>query len=674
MPRGTGAGDSAASNPNHAFATGEVVTDRFRVVRFLGSGGMGEVYEAEDLELGGRIALKTVRTERVAGYEGLIHRFRREIHLARQITDRHVCRVYDVFRHRRASGDIAFLSMELLSGETLAERLTDISRFEPAEALPIARQIAAGLTAIHARNIIHRDLKSSNVMLVSEPATGLGYRVVVTDLGLARNMASDGTTQFTSDAGVVMGTPAYMAPEQVEGKLLGVAADIYAFGTILYEMTCGRLPFIGDSAFAVAIKRLKEAPPRPRDLVPDLPVQWERVILRCLEREPSARFSSAEEVVTALESAAPIDSDGWPPTPNMPVWRVDPPDRWMVGVAAIGGILLSVLALRLPFGPKASIPTAPAFTAERLPERQNANDNEPSNTMGPRPPSVEMSALQRLAANAIARGDYEGAFQAIEEAAVQMPSDLVVEKQVDHMLSVLLRDVGRALEQRPSEDPQAAAYYRMAATERAEARRLAAGGNKLDAVRSLLGARKNLDRARSLEREPSERDTTTKGSVQDTAPQLTQAPVPTAILPQQITPTVDPYRPPAPIATRADSRLTPTVPDASLSQTDPAADDDEGVRAALQQYISAYERLDPSALRRIWPSMPSNLGGELGRARAYRLQLIDVQIDVDKDAATVTCIRRINFSPDVGREQSASLSTVIALQRGSTGWFIQEIR
>src|SRR5688572_14871428 len=206
-----------------AFAVGELVASRFRIVRFIAAGGMGEVYEAEDEELHDRVALKTIRPE-IARDEQALKRFRREVLLARKVTHPSVCRTFDVFRHRRASptdplitiDEVVFVTMELLSGETLAERIRRAGRMSTSEALPIVTQIAAALTAAHAVGVVHRDLKSSNVMLLPSSDVRQPARVVVSDFGLAHgSVGAEATISETTTR--VLGTPAYMAPEQIEG-------------------------------------------------------------------------------------------------------------------------------------------------------------------------------------------------------------------------------------------------------------------------------------------------------------------------------------------------------------------------------------------------------------------------------------------------------------------------
>jgi tetratricopeptide (TPR) repeat protein/tRNA A-37 threonylcarbamoyl transferase component Bud32/TolB-like protein len=294
---------------------GDLIADRYRVARFIARGGMGEVYEVEDLELRERVALKTVRSE--AARDTLaVERFRREIQLARKVTHPNVCRIFDVSHHREggaAPGEgTIFLTMELLPGETLAQRLRRAGPMAPEEALPIAQQIIEALHAAHQAGVIHRDLKPGNVMLVESRGTTRGApRAVVTDFGLARldgkEAGADPAFTLTGGAGIV-GTPAYLAPEQVEGGEITPSVDIYALGIVLYEMLTGTVPFLGDSALATAVKRLREAPVSPRTHAPGLDARWEAAILRCLERDPAARFATVPEILQVLMGKAPPET------------------------------------------------------------------------------------------------------------------------------------------------------------------------------------------------------------------------------------------------------------------------------------------------------------------------------------------------------------------------------
>jgi len=284
-----------------AFVPGETVAQRFRIVHFIARGGMGEVYEAEDLELGERVALKTIHLA-LADRSRAIERFRREIVITKRITHPNVCRTFDFFRHHRGGeqgeADVLIVSMELLRGETLDQLLRKRGRLSAEEAMPMVRQMAAGLHAAHQVGIVHRDFKTSNVMLAHSVDAPGGLRVVISDFGLAHSTEAE-RVSLTSSADLV-GTPAYMAPEQVNGKEITPATDIYALGVVMFQMVTGRLPFVGETPLAMAIKRLEEPPPAPRSLQPDLDVRWSETILKCLEREPADRFTSVEEIEPAL--------------------------------------------------------------------------------------------------------------------------------------------------------------------------------------------------------------------------------------------------------------------------------------------------------------------------------------------------------------------------------------
>ena len=301
-------GTQAASQPmvrsggGPVFDPGTQLAQRYQVVRFLAQGGMGEVYEAQDLELRQRVALKTISPHAHGSVgDAPEERFKREIALARVVTHPNVCRIFDLGVHVDVQGQrTTFLTMELLEGETLSSLLRRKGRLGTREALPVVRQMAAALDAAHHAGIVHRDFKSENVFLV--PSAD-GLRAVVTDFGVARG--NEATDQFAAQVTgtAIVGTPAYMAPEQVEGGAITPAADVYALGIVIYEMVSGALPFQGPNPLSTAVKRLKEAPPPPTVHAPDVPVAWERVILRCLERLPARRYTSAGEVSEALDQA-----------------------------------------------------------------------------------------------------------------------------------------------------------------------------------------------------------------------------------------------------------------------------------------------------------------------------------------------------------------------------------
>jgi serine/threonine protein kinase/tetratricopeptide (TPR) repeat protein len=310
LTRDATGGGSQSSHPH--FRAAELVGGRFRIVRLIGQGGMGAVYEAEDLELGGRVALKRVRPETAADSRA-IERFKQEIYLARKVTHPNVCRIFDLFHHHDPASDdsVVFVTMELLCGETLAERLRRSGRMNAAELVPLVTQMAEGLDAAHQAGIIHRDFKPSNVVLVPLKDGSQIVRAVVTDFGLALTHASDGRRALTlTGTRDLVGTPAYIAPELLDNRPATPATDIYALGVVMYEMVTGRLPFPGDTPLSVVFDRLRRPAESPRVLVPELEPRFEAIILRCLERDPADRFASISDVVRALhgDKPAPIPS------------------------------------------------------------------------------------------------------------------------------------------------------------------------------------------------------------------------------------------------------------------------------------------------------------------------------------------------------------------------------
>jgi eukaryotic-like serine/threonine-protein kinase len=349
-------------------SAGQVICDRYQVLRFIGRGGMGEVYEAKDLELRTRVALKTVRPE-ISSSPGTLSRFKDEIRLARRITNRNVCRMYHLEHYRPPIGsgnpEITFIIMELLVGETLGGRLRRKGGMTTEEALPLVRQMAEGLDAAHEAGVVHCDFKPGNVMLVPErpsdidsqqstkslspteplPATGspeasaASWGVVITDFGLARAIEpspQESTAGSISGSEHLAGTPAYMSPEQLEGRKATLATDIYALGLVMYEMVTGHQPFPGD-----AYQRLREQPPSPRTHIPGLDQRWESAILRCLEREPATRYASAHQVVETINPSHSLRYSG-DPSPA-PARRI----RWAprrVLAAALGALVTLVVA------------------------------------------------------------------------------------------------------------------------------------------------------------------------------------------------------------------------------------------------------------------------------------------------------------------------------------------
>jgi tRNA A-37 threonylcarbamoyl transferase component Bud32/Flp pilus assembly protein TadD len=278
------------------FAPNVVLCNRFKIVRLIGKGGMGEVYEAFDQELEEHVALKTLRFE-VSSNEIFTARFRREIQLARKVTHPNVCRIFESLRHQAGNETISVLSMELLQGQTLGDYLKSKGRLTADEALPLARQIIEGLSAVHTAGIIHRDLKPSNLVLVPE---GDAFRVKITDFGIAGRLLENPSQPALTQASKILGTPDYMAPEQLEQGRATIQSDIYSLGLVLYEMVTGTKPFAG-----AIWKRLSHRAPSPKRVAPVIRGSWERAILCCLAKDVTDRPGSVEVVWKLLVTPPP---------------------------------------------------------------------------------------------------------------------------------------------------------------------------------------------------------------------------------------------------------------------------------------------------------------------------------------------------------------------------------
>ena len=285
----------------------------YEIVAPLGVGGMGEVYRARDPRLERAVAIKILLSAHGASPTQL-ERFQREAQSLARISHPHICTLHDVGQH----DGVAFLVMELLEGETLAERL-ERGAIPLDQALVIAAQIAEALNALHKKDIVHRDLKPSNVMLTASGAKLL-------DFGLAKlrhseydDPARQPTKSLTlTDHGSVLGTLPYMAPEQIEGHGVDPRTDIFSFGTVLYEMIAGRRPFVGDTRASVIAAIVGVEPPSLTSMQPGVPRALERLVGRCLAKDPELRWQTARDLATELRWIAGTDSDASGAGPMLP--------------------------------------------------------------------------------------------------------------------------------------------------------------------------------------------------------------------------------------------------------------------------------------------------------------------------------------------------------------------
>lgn len=263
------------------------MTERYEILAEVGRGGMGVVYKARDRETSEIVALKVLKPE-IAAETSVMERFKNELRLARKITHKNVCRIHEFNRTETS----AYISMEMVEGDSLRSVLARFGPLSLRKGLDLARQMCQGLAEAHAQGVVHRDLKPENIML---DRTG---NAKVMDFGIARAVDVGAAT-----TGTIVGTPAYMAPEQAEGKPVDRRTDIYSLGLILYEMFAGAPAFTGDTPMSVALKQIREAPPPPREVEPSVPEHIEKAILRCLEKKPDKRFQSVPDLEAALMKA-----------------------------------------------------------------------------------------------------------------------------------------------------------------------------------------------------------------------------------------------------------------------------------------------------------------------------------------------------------------------------------
>ena len=265
--------------------TGSTFADRYQIIEELGWGGMGKVYKVRDKEIKEKIALKLIKPE-ISSDKKTIERFQNELKLARKISHRNVCRMH----HLEKSEGNYFITMEYVDGENLKGIIRMMGKLSSSKAISITKQICEGLSEAHRIGVVHRDLKPSNIMIDKDG------NAKIMDFGIARSLTEKGITGM----GMIIGTPEYMSPEQVESKEIDQRSDIYSLGVILYEMVTGSVPFEGDSPYSIGVKHKSESPRNPKEINPQISDDLNRMILRCLEKEKEKRYQSAGELITEI--------------------------------------------------------------------------------------------------------------------------------------------------------------------------------------------------------------------------------------------------------------------------------------------------------------------------------------------------------------------------------------
>jgi len=306
--------------------TGSTFAGRYQIIEELGKGGMGKVYKVHDTKIKEKIALKLIKPE-IAKDKKTIERFNNELRLARKIRHKNICQMFDLGEEQGTH----FITMEFVPGQDLKGLIRQTGQLAVGTTINIAKQICEGLTEAHKLDVVHRDLKPSNIMIDKDG------NVRIMDFGIARSLEAKGIT----GAGVMIGTPEYISPEQVEGKEADQRADIYSLGVILYEMVTGRVPFEGDTPLSIAYKHKHEAPQDPRKINAQIPDDLSHLILKCLEKDKENRYQSTGELRTELENI----EKGIPTTEREVSVRISPTSKEITVQFSVKKIIIPALVL-----------------------------------------------------------------------------------------------------------------------------------------------------------------------------------------------------------------------------------------------------------------------------------------------------------------------------------------
>jgi len=314
---------------------GTTFAARYEVIEELGKGGMGKVYRVFDKKIEEEVALKLIRHE-ISSDKKTIERFRNELKISRKIAHRNVCKMYDLGEERGTH----YITMEYVSGKSLKGMIGMMGQLSAGQVVFIAKQVCEGLAEAHRLGVVHRDLKPSNIIIDREG------NARIMDFGIARSLRAKGIT----GPGVMIGTPEYMSPEQVEGKQVDLRSDIYSLGVILYEMMTGKLPFEGDNSLSIALKHKTEEPPDPGHYNSQIPEALSQLILRCMKKDKNKRYKDAKELLSELtkieEGISTVERiiPAKKPTPSKEI-TVTFRKRWVMILAIFAAVVVAGVAI-----------------------------------------------------------------------------------------------------------------------------------------------------------------------------------------------------------------------------------------------------------------------------------------------------------------------------------------
>jgi serine/threonine-protein kinase len=608
-----------------ALKIGESFARKYVVKGLLGKGGMGVVYRAVDTILDEPVALKVI-SERLFEGRDAVERLKREVVLARRVSHPNVCRIYDIGQSETGA---PYVSMEYIDGKPLGDVLKSKGVLTLREGIPIVRQVLDALAAAHRVNVIHRDLKPDNIMVTS------GGQAVIMDFGLSLSEDSRRVTQ----AGFLIGTPQYMAPEQATGATVDPRTDLYAVGVILFRMFTGKLPFTSSNLVDILRAHVETPPPRPTELNPTITPLLESIILRALEKDPSHRFASADAFLSALDPVEP--SQVRSSTESGRVVRVSRTGRHQLGDEL----------------PTAIAPAPPRPGTSSRPRRDTERERLRS-FIAPSAPGAATAGTSAL--EPTIGGEPSVHTQLIEETAAQpAPTRLTrargVRARPGHgswpavggalAAAVVVTAVGwyllRAPEALPTPSPPPSALPNASPSPPSPSTTLPATSSPVIPAST-----------------PRPAPTAPAGSSKPSVPAPRSSPVVTASLaptPPSIAATAPP---PLPTTTLAPAPTPPPAPAASSPATlptplpRPGLTPDQGVRQALQEYAEAFSRLDKAAVRKIFPTVPDRNFEGLDNFKAFRMEIAVSKLQVELPRVIVETQTRTTYTSFSGKQES----------------------